>query len=159
MFGNEIAFHRGEATLATLYDMEKFYDNISIPALIKEATRLGYPAWVLKLVLQMHMARRSIRCCQFHLVVTVSHNGIIAGCTQSTTVAKILLHAICQQAYDVEIAEAMARRYPQGYAATLGHLWMASAASVGARRVWVLQAQRTTSSMLLKGPKENKCKT
>eukprot|EP00973_Karenia_brevis_P074008 10285524-Karenia_brevis.AAC.1 len=34
MFGNEIAYYKGEATLATLYDMEKCYDNISIPVLI-----------------------------------------------------------------------------------------------------------------------------
>eukprot|EP00973_Karenia_brevis_P000352 50379-Karenia_brevis.AAC.1 len=66
MFGNEVAYYKGEATLATLYDMEKFYDNISIPVLIREATRLGYPALVQKLELQMHMACRSIRCYQFH---------------------------------------------------------------------------------------------
>eukprot|EP00973_Karenia_brevis_P013574 1843330-Karenia_brevis.AAC.1 len=66
MFGNEVAYYKGEATLATFYDMEKLYDNISTPALIREATRLGYPALVLKLGLQMHMACRSIRCYQFH---------------------------------------------------------------------------------------------
>eukprot|EP00973_Karenia_brevis_P024519 3381801-Karenia_brevis.AAC.1 len=66
MFGNEVAFYKGDATLATLYDMEEFYDNRSIPALIREATRLGYPAVVLKLGLQMHMACRNIRCYQLH---------------------------------------------------------------------------------------------
>eukprot|EP00973_Karenia_brevis_P024020 3313948-Karenia_brevis.AAC.1 len=59
MFGNEVAYYRGEATLSTLYDMENFYDNISIPILIQEATRLGYPPLALKLGLQMHMACRS----------------------------------------------------------------------------------------------------
>eukprot|EP00973_Karenia_brevis_P071995 10003033-Karenia_brevis.AAC.1 len=88
MFGNEVAYYRGEATLSTLYDMEKFYDNISIPTLITEATRLGYPPLVLKLGLQMHMACRSIRCYQFRPGVTTPTNGIIAGCTQSTTFAK-----------------------------------------------------------------------
>eukprot|EP00973_Karenia_brevis_P064448 8953782-Karenia_brevis.AAC.1 len=82
--------------------MEKFYDNISIPILIREATRLGYPALVLKLGLQMHMACRSIRCYQFHPGVTTPTDGIIAGCTQSTTFAKVLLHAVCQEAYDTE---------------------------------------------------------
>eukprot|EP00973_Karenia_brevis_P036592 5044034-Karenia_brevis.AAC.1 len=43
MFRNEVAYYRGEATLSTLYDMEKFYDNISIPIFVKQATRLGYP--------------------------------------------------------------------------------------------------------------------
>eukprot|EP00973_Karenia_brevis_P014943 2039162-Karenia_brevis.AAC.1 len=43
MIGNEVAYYRGEATLPTLYDMEKLYDNMSIPILIQQATRLGYP--------------------------------------------------------------------------------------------------------------------
>eukprot|EP00973_Karenia_brevis_P030971 4271938-Karenia_brevis.AAC.1 len=73
--------------------MEKFYDNISIPILIQEAIRLGYPPLVLKLGLHMHMACRSIRCYQFHPGVTSPTRGTIAGCTQSTTFAKILLHA------------------------------------------------------------------
>eukprot|EP00973_Karenia_brevis_P008100 1097654-Karenia_brevis.AAC.1 len=66
MFGNEVAYYRGEATLSILYDMEKLYDNISIPILITEASRLGYPPLVLELGLQMHMACRSIRCYQLH---------------------------------------------------------------------------------------------
>eukprot|EP00973_Karenia_brevis_P087900 12190705-Karenia_brevis.AAC.1 len=66
MFGNGVAYYRGEATLSTLYDMEKLYDNISIPILIREASRLWYPPLVLKVGLQMHMACRSIRCYQFH---------------------------------------------------------------------------------------------
>eukprot|EP00973_Karenia_brevis_P054833 7623246-Karenia_brevis.AAC.1 len=87
-FGNELAYYQGEATLATLYDMEKSYDNISIPMVIREATRPVYPALVLKLGVQMHMACRSIRRYQFHPGVTVPTTGIIAGCTQSTTFAK-----------------------------------------------------------------------
>eukprot|EP00973_Karenia_brevis_P078424 10888370-Karenia_brevis.AAC.1 len=66
MFGNEVVYYRGEATLSTLYDMENFYANISIPILITEASRLGYPPLVLKLGLQMHIACRNIRCYQFH---------------------------------------------------------------------------------------------
>eukprot|EP00973_Karenia_brevis_P092299 12411722-Karenia_brevis.AAC.1 len=40
MFGNELAYYKGEAALSTLYDMEKLYDHISIPISIQEATRL-----------------------------------------------------------------------------------------------------------------------
>eukprot|EP00973_Karenia_brevis_P022308 3069370-Karenia_brevis.AAC.1 len=111
MFGNEFAYYKGEATLSTLYDMENLHDNISIPKLIEEATRLAYPSLVLKLGLQMHMACRSIRCYQFHPGVTTPTNGIITGCIQSTTFAQILLHAICQEAYEAEIPEALARGY------------------------------------------------
>eukprot|EP00973_Karenia_brevis_P052372 7277835-Karenia_brevis.AAC.1 len=65
------------------------------------------------------MACRSIRCDQFHPGVTTSTNGIIAGCTQSTTCAKVLLHAILQKAYDTQISEAFARGYQCSYATTL----------------------------------------
>eukprot|EP00973_Karenia_brevis_P057285 7968548-Karenia_brevis.AAC.1 len=60
----------------------------------------------------MHTACRSIRCYQFHPGVTTKTNGIIAGCTQSTTFATILLHAILQQAGDTGVTEALARRMP-----------------------------------------------
>eukprot|EP00973_Karenia_brevis_P042003 5814885-Karenia_brevis.AAC.1 len=66
MFVSEVAYYRGEATLSTLYDMQRFYDNISFPKLIQEATRLGYPPLVFKTGLQIHMVCRSIRCYQFH---------------------------------------------------------------------------------------------
>eukprot|EP00973_Karenia_brevis_P069537 9668666-Karenia_brevis.AAC.1 len=62
MFGNELAFYKKQSTLSTLYDMEFFYDNISAPILVQEATRLDYPTLILKLGLYMHMACRSIGC-------------------------------------------------------------------------------------------------
>eukprot|EP00973_Karenia_brevis_P055878 7771671-Karenia_brevis.AAC.1 len=68
---------------------------------------LGYPPLVLKLGLHIHMDCRSIRCYQLHPGVTTPTNGIIAGCTHSTTFAKILLHAVCQQAYDTEISDCL----------------------------------------------------
>eukprot|EP00973_Karenia_brevis_P069511 9664542-Karenia_brevis.AAC.1 len=65
------------------------------------------------------MACRSIRCYQLHPGVTNPTNGIIAGCTQSTTFAKILLHGVIQEAYDNEITEALAMGYQCSYATTL----------------------------------------
>eukprot|EP00973_Karenia_brevis_P044766 6200018-Karenia_brevis.AAC.1 len=65
------------------------------------------------------MACRSIRCYQLHPGVTAPSNGIIEGCTQSTTFAKLLLHAIIQEADDSEITEALARGYAPMYATTL----------------------------------------
>eukprot|EP00973_Karenia_brevis_P005820 792397-Karenia_brevis.AAC.1 len=148
----------GDSTLSTLYDMENLYDNTSIPALVREANRLDYPSLVLKLGLQMHMACRSIRCYQFHPGVTTPANGIIAGCTQSTTFAKILLHAIIQQAYDTEVTEALARGMPRSYATTL-RTFVDDISNISrGRDTWVLQAQRSTSSSLLKGLEAAKCK-
>eukprot|EP00973_Karenia_brevis_P075978 10555143-Karenia_brevis.AAC.1 len=66
MFGNELTFYRKEHTFSTLYEMEEIHDNISIPVLIGEANRLGYPALVFKPGLHMHLACRSIRCYQCH---------------------------------------------------------------------------------------------
>eukprot|EP00973_Karenia_brevis_P023980 3306158-Karenia_brevis.AAC.1 len=52
----------------------------------------------------------------------------------------------------------MARGYPQGYAATF-RTFVDDISSISrGKESWVLQAQRKTSSMLLKGLKENKCK-
>eukprot|EP00973_Karenia_brevis_P030360 4186319-Karenia_brevis.AAC.1 len=107
----------------------------------------------------MHMACKSIRCYQFHPGVTTPTNGIIAGCTQSTTLAKKkLLHAVCQEAYETEISEALARGYPKGYATKL-RKFVDDLRSISRRHEqWVLQAQRNTSTVLLQGLKNTKCK-
>eukprot|EP00973_Karenia_brevis_P095552 12427923-Karenia_brevis.AAC.1 len=102
MLGNEMAFYKREKPLGTLYDMEDPYDNISIPALIREAHRLEHPPLISRLGLQMHMACRSIRCYEFHPGVITPANGNVAGCKRSTTFAKILFHAIIQEALDYQ---------------------------------------------------------
>eukprot|EP00973_Karenia_brevis_P076608 10641814-Karenia_brevis.AAC.1 len=42
MFGNELAYYKGEATLSTLYDMEKFYDNTPIPLSVETGAADAY---------------------------------------------------------------------------------------------------------------------
>eukprot|EP00973_Karenia_brevis_P011148 1508950-Karenia_brevis.AAC.1 len=102
------------------------------------------------------MACRSIRCYQFHPGVTTPTNGIIAGCTQSTTFAKILLHAVCQQAYDTEISEALARGYQCSYATSL-RTFVDDISSISrGHEQWVLEAQKNTSTILLQGLKRTK---
>ena len=76
--------------------MEKFYDNIDIGVLINEARRLEYPPTLLGMGLQMHMALRGIRCYSIFPGETIPTNGVSAGCSQSTTFAKIPLHSIMQ---------------------------------------------------------------
>ena len=56
---------KGEDTLTVLWDMEKFYDNICITRLIREACRLRYPMLVLRLGIVMHMASRLLRTYRF----------------------------------------------------------------------------------------------
>ena len=65
--------------------MEKFDDNIDIGDLIAEAAKLQYPIILMSLGLQMHMAPRGLRCYGFCPGQVLAGNGIIAGCTQSTT--------------------------------------------------------------------------
>ena len=59
---DEMAIRLGKDTLVTLWDMEKFYDNIDIETLIEEAAMLEYPTILLSLGLQMQMAPRGLRC-------------------------------------------------------------------------------------------------
>ena len=70
--------------------MEKFYDNIDITKLIRLGQDYNYPTRIMALGLQMHMACRGIKCYNTHPGHTLPSNVIIAGCTQSTTSAKIL---------------------------------------------------------------------
>ena len=93
---DEMAVRLGKDTLVTLWDMEKFYDNIDIGFLIQEAIALEYDITLLNLGLQMHIAPRGLRCYGFCPGQAAAGNGIIAGCTQSTTYTKIYLHAVLQ---------------------------------------------------------------
>ena len=56
MLRDEMAVRLGLDTLVTIWDMEKFYDNIDIDFPIKEATNLEYDIPLLSLGLQMQMA-------------------------------------------------------------------------------------------------------
>ena len=80
--------------------MAKFYDKIDIATLIEEAAMLHYPIILLSLGLQMHMAPRGLRCYGYCPGQVLAGNGIIAGCTQSTTYTKIYLHAVLQVFWD-----------------------------------------------------------
>ena len=64
---DEMAVRLGKDTLVTLWDMEKFYDNIDIEILIQEAITLEYDISILSLGLQMHMAPRGLCCYGFAL--------------------------------------------------------------------------------------------
>ena len=57
------------------------------------------PIRCLWLGLQMHMAPRLIKARDAYAMADLPANGIIAGCTQSNTFARILLHRIMEQRY------------------------------------------------------------
>ena len=97
---DEAAIAKGEDTLTVLWDMEKFYDNICIVRLIKEAHRLRYPMLVFRLGIIMHMAPRLLRTYSFIPGMVQPRNGIIAGFSQSTAFARILLHGVLSRIHD-----------------------------------------------------------
>ena len=63
---DEIALYQELERGAILYDMAKFYDNIDICLLCAEAMRCGYPAMMLALGMQMHMALRGLKAYNTH---------------------------------------------------------------------------------------------
>ena len=95
-----MAISLGKDSLVTLWDMEKFYDNMDIGFLIEEASSLNYPIMLISLGLQMHMTPRGLRCYGYCPGQVLAGNGIIAGCTQSTTYTKIYLHAVLEGFWD-----------------------------------------------------------
>ena len=62
--------------------------------LIHRAQELGYPIVALGLGLSMHMAPRVVRAHEHYVMCDMPINGIIAGCTQSTFFARLLLYAV-----------------------------------------------------------------
>ena len=90
-FYDEIGHYLQYTNGTILFDMEKFYDNVDVHKLITLATKHEYPTILLTLGLQMHMGIRGLKCYNMHPGFKQPSNGIIAGCTQSTTFAKILL--------------------------------------------------------------------
>ena len=97
---DEVAIANGDDTLTILWDMEKFYDNICIARLLREACRLRYPMLVLRLGIIMHMAPRLLRTYNFIPGLVQPRNGIIAGCSQSTAFARVLLHGVLGRIHD-----------------------------------------------------------
>ena len=80
--------------------MEKFYDHICMERLVREAERLRYPMLVFRLGLMMHMAPRWLRTYNYIPGFVLPRKGIIAGCSQSTAFARILLHGILSSIHE-----------------------------------------------------------
>ena len=94
-FGDELSSLSKEEVAAILWDMDKFYDNINIIKLLDEVYDTHYPLRVSSLGLQMHLAPRVIKAYDsFSLIPTLPTNSIIAGCTQSTYFARVLLYQL-----------------------------------------------------------------
>ena len=104
---DEVANLEHKQVIKLLWDLEKFYDNISIPILLERCAELEYPLVIYALGILMHMAPRIIKAHDCYMMVGIPFNGIIAGCTQSTTFAKVLLMDVMQTMYTMDTMHAM----------------------------------------------------
>ena len=100
MLQDEVAVYIGRNTLTTLWDEEKFYDNIDIVQLMDKAEALEYPLCILVLGLQLHVSPRGLKCYKHCPGLVLPRNAIIAGCSQSTTFARILLFRMLKFLWD-----------------------------------------------------------
>ena len=55
---------------------------------------------IFRLGLMMHMAPRMLRTYSYIPGMVLPRNGIIAGCSQSTEFARILLHGVLRRIHD-----------------------------------------------------------
>ena len=80
-----------------LWDMRKFYDSIRLCKLVPELTRLGYPAHTLTLGLIVHKAPRLLLVGDWVSdPITGTCRSIVAGCQQSVSWARDLLHKLVE---------------------------------------------------------------
>ena len=97
---DEVAVYRGRHTLTTLWDEENFYDNMDVVQLMDKSVEVDYPLDILIPGLQLHMSPRGLKCYDHCPGVVLPRNGIIAGCSQSTTFARILLFKMFKFLWD-----------------------------------------------------------
>ena len=65
-----------------------------------KSVEVDYPLDILTLGLQLHMSPRGLKCYDHCPGVVLPRNGMIAGCSQSTTFARILLFKMLKFLWD-----------------------------------------------------------
>ena len=81
------------------FDMEKFYDHVSLLKLIQLSYTLEYPALPLALSVQAFLGRRSLRADQCVAVGIDPTNSLGAGCRRANTFARIILYELLEVAH------------------------------------------------------------
>ena len=94
---------RAEATAATvsnktrlaygqvLLDLIKAFERIPHARLAREAAKLGYPLWLLRLSLAAYRLPRSLRIGQVYSFLVIACQGATAGSGTATTEMKIMM--------------------------------------------------------------------
>ena len=75
-----------------LWDVEKFYDDISIVALGLAAVRRGYPSTPLALAIMLYIGPRLLSQSQAVGFWVQPYNSILQGDNQANCIAKLILY-------------------------------------------------------------------
>ena len=87
----EIAHWCKRVPVAVFNDMEKFFDSIDIELLLHEAIQLDFPADILVMALQQHLAPRVIQAQGYSSLPMEITNGILQGCLLSVCLTRLYL--------------------------------------------------------------------
>ena len=88
----EVAKAQGKNSATILWDMSHFYDGIDIERLVKDVPEHDFPAVVATMALQVHVATRTLKIRDgFSPEIKGTGSGILAGCSSSTSLARLFL--------------------------------------------------------------------
>ena len=84
----------GLCTGGIFWDLEKFYDDISVVLLCKRVAECGYPSVALSLALQLYLCVRVLTLESAASQWVQPHNSILAGDAQANNMAKVILMSV-----------------------------------------------------------------
>ena len=79
-----------------LLDIEKFFDSIPLPALIRAGLRLGYPAVLLGLSVLACLALRTLKSNSGSARELQAYRSIVAGLGEACNLARIIIYKVCE---------------------------------------------------------------
>lgn len=98
----ETARAAGKRSACIFWDMAHFYDGIHIESLVQDVPRHSFPPVVASMALQLHMGPRALRIQRkFSHVIYATGQGILPGCSSSTSLARLFLAAPVRIAKDI----------------------------------------------------------
>ena len=85
-----------------LFDVESFYDSISLSLVARAGLKLAYPPVLLSLALLAYAGVRFLTagCSDFSEGIVIS-NGVAAGCAQGNHAARLALYDILQKSHEL----------------------------------------------------------
>ena len=88
----EVAATNGKEAAVLLWDVAHFYDGINVKRLTQDVVKFNFPLAVASLALQTHAGTRSLRVNScFSKPIEQVGRGILAGCSSSTSFARLFL--------------------------------------------------------------------